>query len=152
MELSILELTNKEQIAIFVEKKVNDCLMGDVNPLALKTQIKLIEVAIKQIDEQTKDMQLSEAAKYSAKSFEAYNSKIEIAELGTKYDFNFCQDSVWDDLNNTMNLLKGEIKERESFLKCIKQKMTVVNEITGEVTEIHPALKSSTTGLKITLK
>jgi hypothetical protein len=149
--VSILELTNKEQIASFVTKKVNECLMGELNPLTLKIQVAMIGKALDQINDATKEMQLLEAQKYGAKSFEYQGAKIEISELGTKYNYSVCNDSEINDLNKELEILKSKIKDRESFLKGIKEKLDIV--VNGEeVVTLYPPLKTSTTGLKCTLK
>ena len=111
----------------------------------------MISKALDAINEQTKDLQLTEAQKYGAKSFDFGGAKIEVSELGTKYNYSVCNDSEINDLMKEMDFLKAKIKARETFLKAITDKLEVV--VNGEeVVTLYPPNKSSTTGLKITLK
>lgn len=152
MEMQVLEIRSREAIDLFVEEKVRAVRDGEINPLELRNQLTLINKSIDKINEETKSEQLKEAQKYGAKSFEAYGSRIEITELGVKYDYGACKDKVWNELNKKLEDIKKDIKERESFLKTIKTKLTTVDEDTGETSEIYPVIKTSTTGIKVTPK
>ena len=149
MELSILELTNKEQIDAFVSKKVNDCLLGEINPLELRLQVSLIEKATDKIKDATKEMALNEALKHG-KQFDFKGAKIAIQELGTKYDYTVCNDEEINNLLKEMDVLKLKLKARENFLKGIITSLDIV--VNGEeVVTIYPPHKTSSTGLKITI-
>jgi len=71
---------------------------------------------------------------------------------GVKYDFTNCNDNVWDDLNATVERGKELLKERETFLKSITKKLTVVDEETGDISEINPPIKSGKMGFTLTIK
>lgn len=74
------------------------------------------------------------------------------SELGVKYDFTRCGDAEWVDLNTQFENAKKAKADREKFLKGIKQKLTVVDEATGEVSTIYEPIKSGIMGYKTSVK
>lgn len=151
--LSVINLfpSTKEQIKAFVNATVNEVKCGNINALELKSKLKFIEKVADEIDKQTKEVQLKERQKYQDKIIELYGAKIEVAELGTKYDFEGCGDKEWEYLDKQFKELSEKKKAREFFLKTIKKPMSIVHNETGECYDIIPPIKSSTTGLKFTL-
>lgn len=144
--------TSKEQIVHFAAKTVNEVRSGTISALDLKIYLKSIEKIIEIVDKETREEQLEEARKYGAKSFEHFGAKIEISEVGTKYDYANCNDSFWNECDRQMKELAEKKKNRESFLKTIQKPMQICDEETGgETIEINPAIKTSTTSLKITI-
>lgn len=57
-----------------------------------------------------------------------------------------------DDYVKEMNTLKEKIKSREAFLKNVEEGTTIVDERTGDIVELYPPSKKSTTSLTINLK
>ena len=100
-------------------------------------------------DEQIQDYTLEQALLENAKTFTAYGAEIQIKEMGTKYDFSGCNDSLLDGLYVDMEMLKTKIKTRESMLKSISEDSPAVS-MEGEI--LNPPLKTSKTGISITLK
>jgi len=43
-------------------------------------------------------------------------------------------------------------KERETFLKALKEPMEVLDSVTGEVIILRPPVKKSTEGIKVSIK
>jgi hypothetical protein len=146
--------TTKKEIKNYVELFVNEFKNCNRNPLQVYEQIKAMDMLIKELtsNEDIKNRVLNEAQKYGVKSFEAYNSKIEIAELGVTYDYDCCGDLVLNSLMAEKKLLHLKIKERQEFLKSIPYDgITTVNDETGEVSVLMRPIKKSTTGIKLTL-
>jgi hypothetical protein len=79
-----------------------------------------------------------------------FGATFEVIEAGTKYDYAGCNDAEYNDLTAAINELTAKRKEREKFLRGIKNATTVVNEETGELVRILPPVKSSTTTYKTT--
>jgi hypothetical protein len=79
-------------------------------------------------------------------------SEFSIVEAGVKYDYSDCNDIEYNTLTTQIEALKSTLKERETFLKAIKQPMQMIDENSGEVYTINPPKKSSTTTLKVTFK
>lgn len=154
--ISIVALfeTNKAQRASFVDQLVNEVKEGNVNPLNIHLQIKCMEDIVKQLtgNKEYQDALLEEAGKHG-KSFEYHSAKIEIKEVGVKYDFSQCDDVKLAEYNNSLNEWKEKVKDRESFLRTAPSKGTVItDEESGETYTIYPPSKSSTTSVTVSLK
>ncbi len=156
MELTATSIVNlfdttKEQRKSFADAIIFAIKQGDVNPLALHLNIKKMEDTIKQVtgNPEYMSMILDEAEKYSAKSFELNNAKVEIKEVGVKYDYSVCEDPVYNELEAQKKEIEAKIKERAKFLQLVPESGTVDPQ-TGAM--VYRASKSSTTSAVITLK
>lgn len=80
------------------------------------------------------------------------NTKIELAETGTKYDYSGCNDTEYIKLLSDLEKAKEAVKDRETFLKGVPTKgFAVTDEDTGDITTIYPPVKTSTSSFKVTL-
>lgn len=154
---SILALfqTTKEERQSFTLDLINKIENGEADPLKIHLQVKCMEEIIKLLNSNTiyKQAILAAAEKYGQKSFEFMNSKVEIKEMGTKYDFEKCNDKEWEFLDATAKADANNLKERETFLKTVPAKgLEIVDKFTGEMVTIYPPSKSSTTSIAVTLK
>jgi hypothetical protein len=82
-----------------------------------------------------------------------HNVKFELYEAATKFDYESCGDPIWLKMNKEMEILKAKMKERETFLKGIKQHVTmnIIDPDSGEFYEnvdLYPPAKSSTSTFK----
>ena len=154
---SILALfeTNKEQRQSFALDLIGKIEQGEVDPLKIHLQVKAMEDIIKLLNDNTiyKKAILEAAEKYGQKSFTFQNAKVEIKEVGTKYDFSQCNDTEWDLYDQRLLSAKEDLKQRETFLKTIPAKgLEIVDKVSGEMAIIYPPSKSSTTSIAVTLK
>jgi hypothetical protein len=152
--LSLFE-TNKEQRQDFALRVVDALDSGQAEPLKVHLQVKCMEDIIKLLNSNTiyKQLVLDAANAHGQKSFEYQNSKVEVKEVGVKYDFSKCDDPVLLGMYEKQAELDKAVKERETMLKTISPKgMTITDEETGETFTIYPPAKSSTTSVAITLK
>lgn len=152
--LSLFE-TNKEQRQSFVMGVVEAVDNGQVDPLKIHLQVKCMEDIIKLLNSNTsyKQSVLVAATSYGQKAFDYQNLKIEIKEVGVKYDFSKCEDVVLNELHRQQAELDAKVKARETMLKTVSDKgMILTDEATGETFTVYPPSKSSTTSVAITLK
>lgn len=149
---SVLSLapSTKEQITIFANQIIDSVESGKENALKIHTQIIALEKALAAVKEAIRESVLSEAEKHNQKSFSFNGFKVEIKNLGVKYDFSQCNDPVMNLLISSIEEYKEQQKERSEFLKAIKNKETIVDTDTGEVITIYPPVKTSTTGIAVT--
>jgi hypothetical protein len=142
--------STKTQVKTFIEKYVGEILEGHENPIKVAVQLKAMEEVIKGLrsHQDLRELILSEAEKYG-KNFEECGAKLQIKEAGTKYDYTVCGDSKLNAMYAEMEDLKKRIKDRETFLKSIKDE-SVADAETGEI--LLPPLKKSTTIVSVTLK
>jgi len=151
--LSLFETTKSERTS-FVRSVINSLKDGNTDPLKVHLQVKNTEALIKELseDKEYKEMVLTQATKHG-KTFDLHNANFRIQEVGTKYDFAHCGDSVIDDLYSQMVSLKAKIKEREEFLKSLPPiGLDILDSATGEVKTILKPIKTSTTSIAVTLK
>ncbi|HKR03496.1 MAG TPA: hypothetical protein VJY62_02590 [Bacteroidia bacterium] len=144
--------TTKEQAEKFALKLISEVKSGEVNPLELHVKLTAMQKAMDQVKKEIGALTLQEAEKHGAKMFEAYSSKIEIYELGTKYDFSNCNDPEWVEAKQKEDEAAEKRKERETLLRSVKGSLEIVIPGTGEIAKVYPPTKSSTTGIKVTLK
>ena len=111
---------------------------------------KKIEYLSKVIQEVSNEYALSEAEKMKGESI--YNSKIEVKDVGVKYDYNVCKYAPYDNLLSNKKELETEIKGVEALLKSINKPTTIVDEVTGDVMNVSPPLRTSKTSIVLTIK
>ena len=143
-------LSKSQVIDLFVETK-DQIMSGKQSPLKTAVHLKALEELIKKLrtDEQIQSYTLEEALKEGTNTFKMYGAEIQIKEMGTKYDFSGCNDGLLEDLYDQIKELKDRIKARESMLKSISEDSQAVS-MEGEI--LNPPLKTSKTGISITLK
>lgn len=154
---SILALfeTNKEQRLSFCNDMLSRIDSGEVDPLTVHLQVKCMEDIVKLLTSNNvyKKSILDAAEKFGQKTFQFHEAKIEIKEVGVKYDYSKCGDTVFELLESKSESAAADLKQRQEFLKTVPVKgMTTLDEITGEMITVYPPSKSSTTLPVVTLK
>lgn len=144
-------VTSKDRVQAFEDQVVSSVKDGITNPLEIHIYLKAFMKAAEGILKRIADDSLREAEKHG-RSSEVHGARVEVCELATRYDYTNCCDKKWETFDRIIKNISEEKKDRESFLKTIKDKLTLVDEDTGEVSEIFPPIKTSTTGIKITIK
>lgn len=144
--------SNKKQLQAISASMIDKAKEGELDPVeAFVAARKGIEF-FKKMEEGLRplvenDLKLSKGQDYK------HNSVLfEGAVTKTEYDYEATKDSVWIDLDKQIKDLTEQKKERETFLKTLKTKLTTVDEDSGEVIEIFPPVKSESFGIKATLK
>ncbi len=144
--------TKKEiqEVAINVITEITE---GGKPVLDVVEKIAATEELIKQIKANTlfKDAALAEIEKHK-KYTSPSGTKIEAMEGGTTYDYSGCNDSLYEGLVMEMETLKTLMKDRETFLKAIPPFGLDVMQEGGEIVQLLPPLKKSTSTYKVSLK
>lgn len=154
MELIKFNHTTKEERTQVVREIFNELLEGRINPMELHIRMKSIEEVVKQLTLMPayKAIVLDDAEKHG-KSFQYHNAKVDIREVGVKYDYSGCGSEALAELYKKQNAINDAIKELEAYLKPLpKSGIQVINESTGEVETHYPPAKTSTTSVAVTLK
>lgn len=151
---SLLHLlaSTSQQIEFFASSIVNEVRNGNESPLRVLIQLRAMEKASKQILEGIKPEILTAAEKYPGKEFEMYGNRLAKEELGVKYNYASCGDTIYERLQTDFNAAKSRLDERTAFLRGLKSPMTVVDELTGEVVSIRPPSKTSESGIKVFIR
>jgi len=142
----------KSQIKIIAEAVIHD--LGENGRMieAAETLSKM-EFLIKEIKASKNfvDYVRDEVSKYGKELTTSTGVKIELAEVGTKYDYSQCNDEVLSELEFQLTIAEARVKERRDFLKTLPLSGIDVLLDGGEVTRIFPPSKSSTSSFKTTL-
>ena len=145
-ELSNLMTSNKAFRTDLAQRVVQDVKDGIIDPLeafiyankgqevfdAIVTNIRPI-IAGKQIQKG---------------GIKMYDAEIIEKKSSDKYSFDVCNDSEWDKLNAQLTDIKAKMKERETFLKTLKEPMATMD---GEIIN-PPSITYGAMNIAITLK
>lgn len=137
------------EIAKMIYDRTAYAAEGYDDPLKIWIMLNEVSKAVEDCKKSLRDLAVSEAEKYG-KRFEHNGYEFKIQETGTKYNFENCGDPVWQSYKQSALSVSEKVKERETFLKSLKKSVTIVNDETGEVSEIQPPVKTSTTNLVLT--
>jgi hypothetical protein len=142
---------SKSQAQTFAQEIIEQVESGNYDALEVHIRAKAFMVALTQVIESIETTTLAEAEKHG-KSFEFKSARIEVKELGSKWHFDKSNDSKYFSIKSNIEKLDIERKDRETFLKSLKSKTSILDEETGELIEIFPPYKTSKTGITVTLK
>jgi len=154
MELIKFNHTTKEERTQVVREIFNELLEGRINAMELHIRMKCIEEVVKQLTSMPayKAIVLEDAEKHG-KSFQYHNAKVDIREMGVKYDYSVCGSSALADLYEKQEAINDAIKDLEMYHKQLPTSgIQVVIQSTGEVETHYPPAKTSTTNVAVTLK
>jgi hypothetical protein len=154
MELIKFNHTTKEERTQFVHEIFQELLNGRINPMELHIRMKCLEEVVKQLTSMPayKAIILEDAEKHG-KSFQYHNAKVDIREVGVKYDYTGCGNSTLNELYQKQDAINDAIKDNEAYLKQLPTSgIQVLNQSTGEVETHYPPAKTSTTSVAVTLK
>jgi hypothetical protein len=141
----------KQQIEIFADQLEQGLNNGRIVASELLRFQKAMEKVFDKVKPTLIDCALAELDKYEKNTI-IKNTEFSIVEAGTKYDYSMCNDAELNDLYLSMDLLKEKVKHRETFLKALKEPLSIIDEETGDLQRVHPPKKSSSTTVKVTFK
>jgi hypothetical protein len=155
METAISTLSQlpetKQQIETFAYSLEQGLNNGQIIASDLLRFQKAMEKVFEKIKPTLIENALNEISQYE-KNAVIKGSKFSIVEAGVKYDYSNCNDLKYIVLNTQLECLKSALKDRETFLKAIKEPLQMIDENSGEVYTIYPPKKTSSTTLKVTFK
>lgn len=151
-EYLTLAPNTQTSIDVFSDGVIQSVQAGEINPLTVLIQIRAMEKAFERILKETKDNIMREADKYPGNEFEYAGNKVTKSEHGIRYDFSNCGDPAYERLLQEYTEATQLLKERENFLKTIKAPITIVERESGEVKEILPPTKKSSSGLNVSIR
>lgn len=123
---------------------------GYSSPLELLVGCRSIQKLLDAVIERIEDAALAEALHYP-KRFSHYGATIEVREVGTKYNFENCNDPVLVQLAANRKVAADAEKDRQAMLKTLKAATEMLDSESGEVFRVIPPTKTSKTGIVITL-
>lgn len=155
METAISTLSQlpetKKQIEVFANQLEQGLVKGQIVASDLLRFQKAMEKVFEKIKPTLIENALNEISQYEKNSV-IKGSEFSIVEAGVKYDYSDCNDLEYNTLSIQLEALKSTLKDRETFLKSIKEPLQLIDETSGECYTIYPPKKTSTTTLKVTFK
>jgi hypothetical protein len=142
---------SKQEAGRFAAQVINSVKAGDVNPHEVLVLLRALQNVSETVLDGIKENINTETERYSEKRFEAYGATLEKAELATRYKYELSGDREWERRKAGVDAALNLLKEREAFLRALKEPMTAVDEESGEVFRIVPPPKFSTSGIKVFL-
>jgi hypothetical protein len=138
--LSVLPATKKER-EHFIGKVIAEVQSGERNPIEAHVLLNNLKTLAAELakNEDFKEAVISTLMHYDGNKTGFGDFEISLT-CRKSFDFETCEDSEWERLDAEIKSLNVLKKERESFLKTIKQ--PIGNIETGEV--IHPPAYTST--------
>jgi len=144
--LDLITLTSGQLKKASLDQWANDMVMliqdGELNPLEAHAKAKAIMSALKAVIDATESLARDEAAKYSAKTFEAFGAQVTLKDGAVTPDYE--QDAEWV-------RLKEQVKAREELLKlAFKAKdVEITDTTTGEVVpKVQPKYAKSSISIQ----
>ena len=147
METHSLEKTkllpkNKAEIKLFSESLSKSLKEGEINPLQLLATFKAFEKVIEMVKPTLDKLAIAEVEKYSSKEVIApYNGCEFKIRDNSRWKYDHCNDDEYNLLKAEESVIKEKIKQRETFLQTLRKPLEVVDEETGEIKTIAPAIK-----------
>jgi hypothetical protein len=139
-----------DQILDFQNEILDSVINGFEDPLFLLVKLKAFTKALDGAIDSIQEHALSEAQKHG-KSFAIYGAKVEVKEMGTKWYFDKTGDPVIARIAEQKDQIGKAEKDRQAFLKTLKEKTSFLDEESGEVFTVYPARKESKTGIAISI-
>ena len=143
---------NKQQIKQMATELVSN-LSENGNVIEAIETLARMELLIKEIKSNNDftEYALSEIAKFGKLHTTSSGTKIELAEVGTKYHFELCNDEILKDLEEQFANIESQIQARKDFLKTIPGEGLDIITAGGELVRIYPPYKTSTSSFKTTI-
>lgn len=124
-----------------------------INPLQLLVRLKFAEQIIKATIDNIREAAVDHASKYSkGEEIKMLGAELKMKEAGSKYIFDGCNDPIYNSISAVVKENALKLKDRATFLKAVKKRVSINDEETGEVYEINPPIKTSTTIVEVRIK
>jgi len=135
----VKSIETRKSAKAFAKQVIDAVIEGNEYPLTIWKRIIMFETALKAIKDGIKDYAINQA----------YKNEPKLLSERKTFDFSVCNDSQYNELSLQFEQIKNALKERELFLKTIKEPITIVDEATGEVTKLMPPTWTANTILII---
>jgi hypothetical protein len=120
---------------------------GIVSPLDAYTRLKAIEAMVTEARKLIDATAKSELSKYDKQEKVVFNGyELTQRESGVSYDYSNCNDEKWHQLKDTIDNTTSRIKDREAFLKSLKEPLETIDD-DGVFVTLYPPVKKSSTSI-----
>jgi len=143
--------STQTQVDVFSDQLIAAVKEEGANPLEILVQLRAMEKVSARVIKEIMENAVTMIDRYNGR-FELSGNLIERAEVGTTYDYSKTGDIILERRVAIRDAADSLVKERESFLRSLKEKITLVDEESGEIYVVSPPIKKSKTGVKVTIR
>src|SRR6478609_10204162 len=145
--MSVLELfsTSKESIKLFGDGIIDRVKEGHADPLRVAALTRSMEAIAKYVNDNLKDNQKTEAQKYGDKPFMLHGCEMQYTTVKSEFDYASCNDPLWNELNETLDKVQIQMKQRQEWLKTMGKPEDIRHD--DELVTIYPPMKKTQMGL-----
>lgn len=151
-EVNAEENLTKTKVADFAAKLIQLNTDGHVDTLTALARLEFLAQIIDQVKTNYRTTAVDELDLYGPEAktgVTRFGVTFKQKETAVKYDFS--KTDMWNAMDAEIEALKNGQKALEAQLKGLTKSMSVLDESTGEITVMNPAIKSSKTTVEITL-
>lgn len=151
-EVNAEENLTKTKVADFAAKLIQLNTDGHVDTLTALARLEFLAQIIDQVKTNYRTTAVDELDLYGPEAktgVTRFGVTFKQKETAVKYDFS--KTDMWNAMEAEIEALKNGQKALEAQLKGLTKSMSVLDESTGEITVMNPAIKSSKTTVEITL-
>jgi hypothetical protein len=150
--MSMLRLmpSRVKEVATFAKGIVQSVKNGDASALETLVMLRSLQLLSTEVIDQIQENILNEANRYNEKSIEMFGARIDKGDVKTEYLYETSGDSQWEELDAEIKTLTARKKEREEFLRVIKDPVLQVNK-DGAEELVKPPVKRTKEGVKVYL-
>lgn len=136
------------ELATQLTKAVED---GSIAVEKQVVRLRAFQQAIETALEQLKPELLDELGKYGkGEKCTSLGATLELREAGVKYDYANCNDPILGALLVEKDSIDKQVKDRQELLRKLKDMILVPDPETGEICNVYPPVKKSTTSYVLT--
>lgn len=140
---------NKKALGEISGAIVDKVSSGEEDALETYIKAKALEVVVANIIKDTKAEALSEAEKYEKSDAKLLGCEFVVKNGASRYSFD--HDGTWVEINNKIEALKAELKEREKKMIDATRYAELVDEETGEVVPAAEIISAGASVLTISI-
>jgi hypothetical protein len=146
------QVLSKSLVKTMSENLINEANEGNIDVLSALAHLEFMSQVIDAAKDELRKQAVDEIEKYGMEAKSGvvkYGVTFKQKEAGVRY--NFDNTDSWKALKSKEDEQAAIRKDLEDQLKSLKQKITVLDEETGELTDLYPPVKTSKTTIEITL-
>lgn len=141
---------DKASITGIVDNYIEDIAFNGGDVLKDWAVCEKYALLIKQMQEKLKPYVIKELSNYDRREGVALYTDLKVVSTPTKYDFS--DNEAWLKQKQVVDSETAKLKDIETFIKSLREKTSIVNEETGEVTDFYPVTGVSGETIRSTIR
>lgn len=125
---------------------------GEVKASDILLRFKAFEKVFENIKSKLIELAVKEISLYPKSEAIIHGAEFKVMEAGTSYIYEDCNDDEYNQIKEGLEIHKEALKDRENFLKALKGQETIASKVTGEIINIYPPSKKSSTIVQVKIK